>query len=314
MGLRWFSVAAASVGVASLALAPLTATALQTPARLEISVVQVPLIVTVTDAKGQLIADLRREQFRVFEDSRLQKIDSFSRVADVPLSVALLVDTSTSAAYQLSFERKAAAGFFGSAIKKGKDRATIVSYDSEPRLLTDFTDDLQALDKGLAKMVAGGSTALYDAVLLAAQKKLAQEQGERRRLIVLIGDGYDTASDYSLTEALDMAQRADVVIYAISTNRLSDDGNAGNTSRAEKAEGDKALTRMAAETGGRVFFPRKLEELGAEFQKIEAEVRSQYLVSFTPAGPLNGTYRKLRVELTDRKYTARTRSGYFASK
>jgi VWFA-related protein len=311
VGFRWLSAAAAFVGIAILTLSPLTVIALQTPARLEISVVQVPLIVTVTDNKGQLIADLRRDHFRVFEDSRLQKIDSFARVADVPLSVALLVDTSNSAASQLSFERKAAAGFFSSAIKKGKDRATIVSYDSEPRLLADFTDNVEALDKGLAKMIAGGSTALYDAVYLASQKKLAQEQGERRRLIVLLGDGYDTASDYSLDEALEMAQKADVVIYAISTNKLPD---TGNTSGSEKAAGDKALTRMAAETGGRVFFPRRLEEMGAEFEKIEAEVRSQYLVSFTPAGPLNGAYRKLRIELTDRKYTARTRSGYFASK
>jgi len=221
---RLILIAATAALSGSLPLSRVAAT-VQTPTRLEINVVQVPLIVTVTDNRGQLIPDLKKEDFRIFEDGRAQKIDAFSREADVPLSVALLVDTSNSTAFQLDFERKAASNFFASAVKKGLDRATIVSYDSEPRLLTDFTDDHDTLERGLNKMFAGGSTAVYDAVYLAAQKKLATEQGGRRKVIILIGDGYDTASEYSIEEALEMAQKRDAVIYAISTNKLDETSN-----------------------------------------------------------------------------------------
>jgi len=280
----------------------------QTPARLEFNVVQVPLLVTVSDSKGQLITDLKKENFRILEDRRAQKIDAFSRELDRPLSIALLVDTSSSAYSQLNFERAAATEFFSRIVKHGKDRATVIGFSNNPQMMADFTDDLEKLSAGLKKLDAGGGTAVYDAVYQAAEKKLASEAGERRKLIILISDGYDTASAYSLEEATEMAQKHDVVIYAISINKITD------AKGSEKSDGDKAIRSLVNETGGKAYYPTKLTELGLEFQKIEEELRSQYLLSYTPTGPFNGAYRKVRVELTDKKYTAHTRAGYYATK
>jgi len=278
------------------------------PARLVVNVVQVPLLVTVTDSRGQLITTLNKENFRLFEGNQLQKIDSFSRDADLPLSVALLIDQSASSADKLSFERAAAIDFFSNTVKRGKDRALVIGFATDAHLLVDFTDDLDKLSAGLEKLSADGSTAVYDTVFLAAQQKLAQEQGERRKLIILISDGDDTASRYTLPQALTTAQKHDVIIYAISTNR------AVETKADERERGDKALRQMVDETGGRAYFPAKLSDLSAEFAKIEAELRSQYTLAYTPTNPFDGTYRKLRVDITDRKYKARTRAGYISSK
>jgi len=280
----------------------------QTPARLEVNVVQVPLLVTVSDGKGQLITNLKKENFRIFEDRRAQKIDSFSRELDRPLSIALLVDTSSSAYSHLDFERAAATDFFSKIVKPRKDRATVIGFNANPQMMADFTDDLDKLAAGLKKLEAGGGTGVYDAIYESAQKKLAPEAGDRRKLIILISDGYDTASAYSLAEATEMAQKHNVVIYAISINKITD------AKGEEKSEGNKAIKHLVTETGGKAYYPTKLTELGLEFQKIEEELRAQYLLSYTPTGPLNGTYRKVRVELTDKKYTAHTRAGYYATK
>lgn len=278
------------------------------PARLVVNVVQVPLLVTVTDSRGQLITTLNKDNFRLFEGNRLQKIDSFSRDADLPLSIALLIDQSASSADKLSFERGAAIDFFRNTVKRGKDRALVIGFATDAHLLVDFTDDLDKLSAGLEKLSADGSTAVYDTVFLAAQQKLAHEQGERRKLIILISDGDDTASRYTLSQALTTAQKNDAIIYAISTNR------AVETKADERERGDKAIRQMVDETGGRAYFPSKLSDLSAEFAKIEAELRSQYTLAYTPTNPFDGTYRKLRVDLTDSKYKARTRAGYIATK
>jgi VWFA-related protein len=276
--------------------------------RIEINVVQVPMVVTVTDGKGQLITSLNKTDFKVFDGNRLQKIDSFVREADLPLSVALLIDQSASTSQLLEFERSAAMNFFTNTLKKGKDRAMVIGFATDPHVLVEFTDDLQQLEAGLKKLSAGGGTAVYDSVFFAAQQKLAKEQGERRKLIILISDGYDTASGHTLKEAMDRVQRHDALIYAISVNRATD------TKTEEREEGDKAIRQMVDETGGRAYFPTKLTDMSAEFRKIENELRSQYSLSFTPNNPFDGTYRKLRVELVDKKYKARSRTGYVASK
>jgi VWFA-related protein len=276
--------------------------------RIEINVVQVPMVVTVTDSKGQLITNLNKSDFKVFDSNRLQKIDSFVQETDLPLSVALLVDQSASTSQLLEFERAAAMDFFSNTVKKGKDRAMVIGFATDPHVLMDFTDDPEKLEAGLKKLSAGGGTAVYDSVFFAAQQKLAKEQGERRKLIILISDGYDTASGHTLKEAMDRVQRHDALIYAISVNRATD------TKSEERDAGDKAIRQMVDETGGRAYFPTKLSDMAAEFRKIENELRSQYSLSFTPINPFDGTYRKLRVELSDKKYKARTRTGYIASK
>jgi VWFA-related protein len=184
----------------------------------------------------------------------------------------------------------------------------VIGFATDAHVLVDFTDDLEKLRAGLEKLSADGSTAVYDTVYLATQQKLAREEGERRRLIILITDGDDTASRYSLRQALESVQKHDTMIYAISTNRTSP------TKTEERERGDRTIRQLVDETGGRAYFPSKLSDLSAEFKKIATELRSQYSLSYSPANPFDGTYRKLRVEIADKKYRARTRAGYIASK
>ena len=280
----------------------------QTPTRLEVHVVQVPVLVTVTDNKGQLITTLGKENFKLYEGNRLQKIDSFSRDSNLPLSIALLIDQSSSAIDQIEFERAAAMEFFNNTVKRGKDRAMVIGFASDAEVLVDFTDDPAKFSAGLQKISAGGGTAVFDTLFLAAQERLSREDGDRRKLIILISDGDDTASRYSLAHALTTVQKNDVIIYAISINRT------GDARSADRDRGDKAIKQMVDETGGRAYFPSKLSDLSAEFKKIEDELRSQYALSYTPVNPFDGTYRKLRVEMSDRKHKARTRAGYIAAK
>src|SRR5262249_52904119 len=160
--------------------------------------------------------DLKREQFRVFEDGKPQQISNFSAESNLPLTVALLIDTSGSVRDRLPFEQEAAIEFFSSALIRGKDRALIMSFDSGIDLIQDYTDEIEKLSKSIRTMRAGGGTSLHDAVYLAAMEKLARQPG--RRIMVVISDGDDNSSRLALSEALEAVQRNDIVIYTISTN------------------------------------------------------------------------------------------------
>jgi len=282
--------------------------------QIDINVLSVPLMVSVTDNKGKLVTTLTKDDFRVYEEDKLQNIKSFSRDTDLPLSIALLIDSSGSVIEKVKFEKAAAQDFFFSTMKRKKDRAMVIGFDSSVSILSDqtpdgFTDEPERLAEAVNRIKAGGGTSVYDAVYLAVQKKLGLEPGERRKLIVLISDGDDTSSRFSLTEALEMAQRHDTAIYAISTNKTSD------TKSRAKVEGDDVIRKLVDETGGKAYFPLKLDDLAGDFQKIGDELRSQYVISYQPINQnLDGTYRRVRVEMTDKKYKARTRAGYFASK
>lgn len=286
----------------------------QTRGQIGVNVVEVPLLVSVTDNKGKLVTNLKKEDFRVFEDDKLQSVGNFNRETDLPLSIALLVDSSGSVIDKIKFEQAAATDFFFSTIKRGKDRALVITFDSTASVLTDktpdnFTDEPELLAEAVRKIRAGGGSAVYDAVYLAVQRKLSLEKRDRRRLIVLISDGDDNASRYSLTEALEVTQRNDTTIYAISTNKTSD------TKSRSKVTGDDVIQKMVEETGGKAYFPLKLDDLAADFQKIGDELRSQYVISYTPTNSnIDGTYRAIRVEMVDKKYKARTRAGYWAPK
>jgi VWFA-related protein len=286
----------------------------QTRGQIITTVVDVPLMVSVADNKGKLITTLTKNDFKIYEDDKLQTIKSFNRDTDLPLSIALLIDASGSVIEQLKFERAAATDFFFNTVKRKKDRAAVVAFDSIISILSNgtsdgFYDDPERLADAVKKIKAGGGTAVYDAVYASVQKMLAKETGERRKLIILISDGDDTASKLSQTESIEMAQRHDVTIYAISTNRTQD------TRSREKTQGDSVIQKMVDETGGKAYFPLKLDDLAVDFQRIGDELRSQYVIAYTPTNPsLDGTYREVRVEMADKKYKARTRRGYFASK
>ena len=282
--------------------------------QIDVNVLSVPLMVSVTDNKGKSITNLTKEAFRIYEDDRLQSIQNFARNNDLPLSIALLVDSSGSVIDKVKFEREAATDFFFNTVKRKKDRAMVIGFDSGISLLSDgtpdgFTDEPERLAEAVKKIKAGGGTSVFDAVYIAANQKLAHETGERRKLIILISDGDDTASRKTQKDALEAAQRNNITIYAISTNKTSD------TKSRDKVRGDEIIQELVDETGGKAYFPLKIEDLAVDFQKIGDELRSQYIVSYDPANQvLDGTYRKVRVEMVDKKYKARTRNGYFASK
>jgi VWFA-related protein len=277
----------------------------QSDETLSVDVDLVNVVFTVLDRRGRFITDLRQEQFTVSEDNKPQVISNFSRETGLPLTVALLVDTSGSIRDKLRFEQEAAIEFFHSTLRRGTDKALVITFDSGVDLLQDYTDDSEVLATAVKKMRAGGGTALYDAMFLAATQKLAGQNG--RRVLILISDGDDNSSRVSLTETLEAAQRNDVSIYTISTN-----GTTGSRSR-EQDRGDKVLKRFSDETGGRMFTPFKLQELTEDFLNIGDELRAQYTLAYRPSNARrDGTFRRIRIQASDKRYDVRARQGYYA--
>ena len=265
----------------------------------------VDLLVSVADRKGKFITSLKKEDFRIYEDDKLQTITNFSSETDLPLTIALLVDTSGSIRDKLRFEQEAAIEFFYSTLRRSKDKALVISFDSGVDLLQDFTDNPETLAEAVRKIRAGGGTSLYDAVYLAASEKLSREQG--RKVMILITDGDDNSSRTTLQETLEMAQKHNVAIYGISTNSAAYFGS------KEQDRGDKTLKRFSEDTGGKPFFPLKIQELAVSFQDIGQELRSQYRIAYrTTNQKPDGTYRRIRIEVSDRNYKAKTRTGYYA--
>jgi Ca-activated chloride channel family protein len=274
---------------------------------LSVNVDLVNILFTVADRKGKFVTNLKKDDFRVFEDEKPQNITNFSSETDLPLTIALLVDTSGSIRDKLQFEQRAATEFFYSTLQRGKDKAMIISFDSGVDLIQDFTDDPAKLAGAVQKIRAGGGTSLYDAIYLAVTQKLSGQQG--RRIVILITDGDDNSSRISLTETLEAAQKNDVTIYAISTNSQTFFGS------KEQERGDKTLKKFATETGGKPFFPLKIQDLATNFVDIREELRAQYQIGYRPSNSrLDGTFRKIRVDIADKRYKIRARSGYYMPK
>src|SRR2546421_3874100 len=262
---------------------------------------------TVADRKGKSVTNLRKDDFKVFEDERPQTITNFSSETDLPLTIALLVDTSGSIRDKLRFEQEAATEFFYSTLQRNKDKALVISFDSGVDLLQDFTDNPEKLAEAVRKIRAGGGTSLYDAIYLAVTQKLANQPG--RRIVILITDGDDNSSRISLTETLEAAQKNDVTIYAISTNSTASFGS------KEQERGDKTLKKFAEETGGKPFFPLKLQDLAGSFLDIHDELRSQYQIGYRPSNArMDGTFRRIRIDLADKRFKPRARTGYYMPK
>jgi Ca-activated chloride channel family protein len=271
---------------------------------LSVNVDLVNVLFTTTDKKGKFIPDLRREDFKVYEDGKPQSITNFSAETNLPLTIALLIDTSGSVRDRLRFEQDAAIEFFDSTLIRGKDRALVISFDSGIDLIQDYTDDAEKLSKSIRTMRAGGGTSLYDAIYLAVTRKLAQQPG--RRIMVVISDGDDNSSRLSMTEVLETVQRSDVVIYTINTNSTGMGGD-------KNGRGDKVLRRFAEETGGRIFSPFKFEDLDSNFRNISEELRLQYALAYRPTNLVaNGAFRKIRIDPADKRYVVRARNGYYA--
>jgi VWFA-related protein len=273
--------------------------------RITVDVTRVNLLYTVTDKKGRFVSNLNRDDFEIFENKKSQKILEFTAETDLPLRLAILIDTSNSIRDRFRFIQQAATDFVTTVMRPGKDRAIVVSFDTSPELVADLTDDTVAITKAIRDLRPGGGTALYDAIFFSCRDKLMKDQprDKFRRALVVLSDGDDNQSRWTREQALEMAHKADAVIYTISTN----------ISHLETG-GDKVLKRYAEETGGMAFFPFKAEDLGQSFENIANELRHQYNVFYRPE-PLrtDGMYHPVDIRVKERKeLIVRARHGYYA--
>src|SRR5215203_3419149 len=277
---------------------------------------EVRLPVTVT-LKKDLITGLGRGDFAVFEDGVQQEVTFFTdEKTNPPVYVGVLMDTSPSAAGKLAFSKEAAMNFMHTVLRLRKDRAAFMTFDNEVSLRQDFTDKLDELQKAVDHVKKPGSqTAMYDAVWKFSDEKLRNVPG--RRVIVIITDGDDTFSRAELKDAIDIAQRTETTIFGISTKA----GFLGTVPGVEagqvKDRGDKFLTQLCEETGGRAFFSGDMLDLERHFKTISEELRSQYIITYRPTNQnYDGRERKIEVRFTDtsrtKKYKLRTKSSYRA--
>jgi VWFA-related protein len=273
---------------------------------IKLGVNEVNLIFTVTDKHGHYIPNLKQSDFALLDDQRSpEKVDSFHQQINLPLRVGLLIDTSTSIHSRFEFEQQSAIEFLLGVLKARSDRAFVMGFDVTPDVTADWTENLDGLEQGVNRLRAGGGTALFDAVYSACRNKLldvSRGQEPVRKAIILISDGDDNQSHVYLSEAIKECERAETIIYAISTNWTPSRG-----------PGDKAMTELAEDTGGEVFFPPSAEEMATSFQDIELELRSQYALTYTPADfKYDGSFRTIYLYCYDRRYQVRARKGYFA--
>ena len=281
-----------------------------------INIRRVRLPITVTDKKGQFISGLSQNDFLVLEDKVPQQVESFTSEENnnLPLYVGVLMDTSPSTAGKLKFEQESAMNFIQTVVRPRKDRVLFATFDDQVTLRQDFTDRLELLDRAVfAVKKTGEKTALYDAIWQFCDEKMRSAQG--RRALVVITDGDDTYSRADLNDAIDIAQRTETTIFAISTKA----GLSGTVPGVEAGQiqdhGDKGLERLCEETGGIAFFTGDMLALERSFTKIARELRSQYLITYRPTNDrYDGSYRKVEVKLTNanEKYKLRTKRGYKA--
>lgn len=284
--------------------------------KLEVNIRRVRLPITVTDKKGQFIPGLKQGDFQVLEDKVPQQIDSFTSEENnvLPLYVGVLMDTSPSTAGKLKFEQESAMNFIQTVIRPRRDRVLFATFDHQITLRQDFTDRLELLDRAVfAVKKTGEKTALYDAIWQFCDEKMRSAQG--RRVIVVITDGDDTYSRADINDAIDIAQRTETTIFAISTKA----GFAGVVPGVEAGQvqdrGDKSLERLCEETGGVAFFTGDMLALERSFGRIANELRTQYLITYRPSNDrYDGSYRKVEVKLINgnEKFRLRTKRGYKA--
>lgn len=273
--------------------------------RIRVRVDLVNVLFTVTDRKNRLVLNLTKDDLHVFEDNKPQSIRFFSRESDLPLRIAILIDTSNSVRERLRFEQEAAIDFLTTTLRPRKDQAFVVAFDVEPQLLQDYTDDMEKLSQAIRSLQAGGATGLYDTIYFACKQKMLffpPPEPYLRRVMIVISDGQDNSSEHTRDEALGMAQRGEVTVFTISTNRSG-----------LQEKGDRVLKYLAEETGGRAFFPFSASDLAANFQEIGRELRSQYSMAYVSTNAArDGTYRAITIQSRDKGTRVRAKSGYFS--
>jgi VWFA-related protein len=266
---------------------------------------EVNVLFIAMNKHGKFVRDLNEKDFNILDDHKPpQSIINFSQQTDLPLRIGLLIDTSGSVKGRFQFEQEAAAGFLQHTIRQHYDDAFVEGFNSRSHMAQDFTDNVALLQTGIHNLEDGGGTALYDAIYNACKERLLNNDSDRpvRRALVVVSDGEDNQSEHSRAQAIEMAERAQVIIYTISTD------DSGLILR-----GDKVLQQLADSTGGRAFFPFKMKDIRNSFSAIEDELRSQYVVSYHPADfEADGRFRPIQITALKKDLQVRARKGYFA--
>jgi len=270
----------------------------------------VSLNVIASDGASHYVTDLTKDDFNVFEDGVKQDVTFFTRT-NLPIALAVLLDTSASMDTKLPTAQEAAIGF--ARRLRPQDLAEVIDFDSRAVVLQEFTNNAGLLEQAIKKTSAGGSTSLYNAIYIALKdlKKVVAKNVEeiRRQAIVVLSDGEDTSSLLPFEEVLDLAKRSETAIYCIGLR--ANDGPATTTKGFKEAE--FVLRQFAQETGGRAFFPNQLSELSSVYGQISDELSSQYTVGYTSRnGKRDGAWRRIVVRVTRPNVVARTKLGYFA--
>lgn len=269
---------------------------------------EVDLVFTVTDKHGRFIKDLRQSDFALLDDQKAPaQVYSFTQQTNLPLRVGIVIDTSTSIRQRFQFEQQAAAEFLFRILHPQSDKAFVMGFDVTPDFKQDWTNNLDSLNTGINALRPGGGTALFDAIYSACRDKLldvSRGQEPVRKAMIVVSDGDDNQSHAYLDDAIKECQRAETIVYTISTNVSP-----------SRDRGDDTLQKISEATGGRTFLPKRLEDISLNFQDIEDELRSQYALVYKPADFIaNGAFRTIYLFSLDRRYMVRAPKGYFARK
>lgn len=266
---------------------------------------EVNVLFIATNKHGKFVRDLSKDDFNILDDHKPpQAVVNFIQQTDLPLQMGLLVDTSGSVHGRFQFEQDAAIGFLQHTIRPHYDHAFVMGFNARNHVSQDFTDNVSLLSAGVQHLEDGGGTALFDAIYSACKERLMKDDSDRpvRRALIVLSDGEDNQSEHTRAQAIEMAQRAQVIIYTISTD------DSGLILR-----GDKILQQISDATGGRAFFPFKMKDIKNSFSAIEDELRSQYVVSYHPADfDADGRYRSIEITALKKDLQVRARKGYFA--
>ena len=267
---------------------------------------EVDLVFTVTDKKGAFVTGLDQSSFGLLDDGRPpEKVLHFYQQTNLPLRVGIMLDTSSSIRGRFAFEQDSAVAFLLQVLHRN-DRAFVEGFDVEMDVSQGFTNNIDLLNQGIKKLRPGGGTALYDALYSTCKDQMLtlKEAGAVRKAIILVSDGDDNYSHALRTDAIKECQRAETIVYAISTDV-----------KPSRDQGDDNLKAIAEATGGRPFFPTQIEDVASGFNSIEEELRSQYLLEYLPANfKQDGAFRTIYLHANDPRYQVRAHTGYFAPK
>lgn len=267
---------------------------------------EVDLFFAVTDKHGNFVNGLQQQNFGLLDDGRPpERVIRFVQQTNLPLRVGIMIDTSSSIRQRFEYEQQAAIDFLLQVLHP-VDRAFVEGFDVQTDIEQDFTNRVDLLDSGISRLRPGGGTALYDSLYKTCRDQMLtlQQTMDVRKAIVLVSDGDDDYSRATEDDAIKMCQRAETIVYTISTN-----------TGPSRDKGDDVLLRISDATGGRAFFPKRMVDVSEGFLNIEAELRSQYSLVYVPADfKQDGSFRTIYLQCLDPRYTVRAKKGYFAPK